>query len=493
MTHRGRFWFAPTPVEILALIVVAYFFWFISESATGLAAGGIGVLAGTAISRAATLIAPRAQRASAIVWLLILVTLAVVAPFLTAGNFRTTQLAVVAYTAIIVLSLNLITGYTGQTSLGHAALVGVGAYTVAIMIDQWETNIILTFIAATLLAALTGLVIGIPALRLSGHYLAIATLGLGVVFVPIVKLDEVAKYTGGFQGLSLFQYEFGPPVQPDWLTDARWYYFLTVASLGIATLLLANLLNSAVGRSLRAVRDNEIAAAAMGINVALTKLIAFSISAAYAGFAGGLLFIVSNRFVSGDSFTIVYMIELLVAMVVGGRASILGSVLGAFFLVYIYREAIESFAMATEAGSDRWIFIAGTLIAAAVLFGNRWLGRQSRRLGMRLQATYGGPLLNVVKLPAAVALGWAFTQAFRWTAENLLLDISFLRGAITGLVLVIIVLFLPDGIAGLVRRLQRLTWSELATWARAQMLPLPQGHVAVPTERREEIPLTPRQ
>lgn len=470
MTGKRSVSLAPTPAEMALMVFAAYFLWFIADGVKGIVAGVSGVAAGIVLSRLVGLVGPRQRNLGRAVWLLVALGFVIGAPFLASGDFRTSQMAIAGYTAIGVLGLNILTGYAGQASIGHSAFLGLGGYGTAIMVNEWHASFILAIAVGTLVAALAGLIIGVPALRLSGPYLAIATLGLAVVFTPIMKLQELADLTGGRGGLNLFQHEFGPPVHWGWLTDARWYYFATMFSLGAAVLMAHNLLQSAAGRAFRAVRDGETAAAAMGVNVPLTKLTAFAISSAYAGFAGGLLFLLSNRFVSPESFTVIMAIEFLVAMVIGGMASIPGSLIGAFFLVYVYRVGLETVSRQTEAGSDAWLLIAGTLIAASILFSSGWISAQTRKYGARLSAQYGEAALNAVKLAAAVALGVAFTWLLRKAAEDLL-DLVALRGAITGAFLILIVVFLPGGVAWLLGSIQKLTWREMYGWLRGKLGP----------------------
>lgn len=472
MSGHQKTTLAPTPAEIAGMVFAAYFFWFLADGMKGAIAGVVGVAAGVVLSRAVSAFGPLRSYGQG-VWLLVIIGFAVAAPFLSAGDFRTSQMAIAAYTGIAILGLNLLTGYTGQGSIGHSAFMGMGGYGAAMLVNEWDVNIAMAMILASLFAALAGLLIGIPALRLSGPYLAIATLGLAVVFTPLVKLDELKGITGGQNGINLFQRAFGPPVDWRWLSDARWYYFLTMVSLGIAVLLLYNLLNSAVGRSFRAVRDNELAAAAMGVNVAATKLAAFAISSAYAGFAGGFLFILQNRFVSPDSFSVLMSIELLLAMVIGGMASIPGSLIGAFFLVYVYKEGLGTVSTRTEGGSDTWLLMAGALIAAAVLLGNPWINGQVRKYGGRLHSQFGTVLLSLVRIAAIAGLAFAFAWIFRAITDAVVQDFVTLRGAMTGVFLILVVLFLPTGLMGFVNRIRTLKWGDLLRIARNIVAPSP--------------------
>lgn len=457
---------APKPWELAAMFGVGYFFWFLSDGVLGAVVGSVGIAAGMVLSRAAERLFPGRSYAPRAVWALLVLAFAVAAPFISAGDFRTTQLATAGYVAIGVLGLNLLTGYTGQGSIGHSAFIGIGAYGTAIIVDHWDAPMALALFTGTAAAATAGLLIGIPALRLSGPYLAIATLGLAVAFTPIVKLSELADLTGGRSGLNLFDHRFGPPVHWDWLSDARWYYCVTLGSLIAGLFLLHNLLNSAVGRSFRAVRDNEIAAAATGVNVPLTKLTAFAISSAYAGFAGGLLFMISNRFVSPESFTVIMAIEYLVVMVIGGTASLPGSLIGAFFLVYVYREGIETVSSETESGSDTWLLAAGLLIGAGIMFAGDLPGKMTRSVAGMVGQPHGWVVANLLRLAAVLAIALVFVWLFRVATEDLL-DVVSLRGAMTGAFLILVVLFIPGGMASLVERMGLLSWGEIFGWLRS--------------------------
>ncbi len=267
------------------------------------------------------------------------------APFVL-DNFRTFQMTRIAILAIALMGLNILTGYNGQVSLGHGAFMLLGMYTVAILMDGKEHLSLVDarpwpFWAALIVAmglnAMAGLFIGVPALRLSGPYLAIATLALIIAFPPVVKKYD--GLSGGVQGL-----RFPTPPPPDFLDGlidrTEWFYFLSLLSAVVLVLLAWNLLRSPLGRALRAVRDSEVAAAAMGIPVARTKVTAFVLSAAYAGVAGGLLALVLGS-VTPDHITIADSINLVVGIVIGGLASILGSVLGAFAIVFIPSDAAQ--------------------------------------------------------------------------------------------------------------------------------------------------------
>ncbi|MCI0547760.1 MAG: branched-chain amino acid ABC transporter permease [Candidatus Rokubacteria bacterium] len=249
-------------------------------------------------------------------------------PFLT-SNFRLFQFTQVYIYAIALLGLNLLTGYNGQISLGHGAFYAIGAYVSAIMMDKWSISYGWTLPVAGLLCLVVGFLFGLPALRLEGLYLALATFSLALAVPQILKYFE--HWTGGSQGIVLSKpgAPFGLPLNPD-----QWLYYLTLAVLVGCFWLGANLVRSRVGRAIVAIRDNHIAAEAMGVNSALYKSLTFGVSAAYTGVAGALS-ASAIAFVAPDSFNIFLSITLLIGIVIGGLASISGAIFGAFFIQFV--------------------------------------------------------------------------------------------------------------------------------------------------------------
>ena len=259
----------------------------------------------------------------------------IVLPFLF-KNYRVFQFNLVLVYAIAVLGLNILTGYNGQISLGHGAFYAVGAYTAAVLMDKFGVPFWLTLPVAGVLCFSFGFLMGFPALRLAGHYLALATFALALAIPQLLKYKRIEGLTGGVQGLVLSKPEppfsmslFGQPLSPD-----RWLYFVTLAVAALMFLLAWNLLRGRVGRALVAIRDHPIAATAMGINLPMFKSLTFGVSAAYTGVAGALGGIVV-AFVSPDSFTVQLSIFMLVGVVVGGLASIPGAIFGAIFIQYV--------------------------------------------------------------------------------------------------------------------------------------------------------------
>ena len=265
------------------------------------------------------------------------------APFVL-DDFRTFQLARIGVWIVVAMGLNILTGYNGQISLGHGALVALGAYTAAMLMDETtQMSFVdatpwpfwLAIIMAGIVTAVVGLFLGIPALRLSGPYLAIATLALAISFPPVMRKYE--QFTSGSAGIR------PPPLQAPGFLDGviermDWLYFVSLGGTLLMLLLAWALLRGPLGRAFIAVRDSEVAAAAMGVNVARTKVTAFTISAFFAGVSGGLYTQVVG-FISPDAITIFQSINLFAAVVIGGLASILGSVIGGAALIFLPSDA----------------------------------------------------------------------------------------------------------------------------------------------------------
>jgi branched-chain amino acid transport system permease protein len=233
--------------------------------------------------------------------------------------------------AIAVLALNILTGGSGQFSLGQSAFYALGAYTSAILMEHGNVNYALTLPVAGIICFGAGFLFGLPALRLSGVYLALATFALAVAMPQLLKLGVFEHYTGGVQGLVVTKPDapFGLPLSQDmWL-----YYFTLVVSIAIY-IFSVNLLRSRSGRAMMAIRDNEIAASAMGVDVSLYKTLAFGVSAGITGVAGGLGAI-AVQFVAPDGYTIQLAIALFLGMVVGGVGWLPGSLAGAAFIVFV--------------------------------------------------------------------------------------------------------------------------------------------------------------
>lgn len=246
-------------------------------------------------------------------------------------DFDLFQLTLVAVYAIAILGLNLLTGFNGQFSLGHSAFYAIGAYTAAIMMDRFEIAYYWTLPVAGMLSFIVGFGFGFPALRLEGLYLALATFALAVATPQLLKFSPLEDITGGVQGIVLSKPEppFGLPLSED-----QWLFFFTVAVMLLLFLVAWNLVRGRFGRAIMAIRDNPIAASAMGVNTAYYKTLTFGISALFTGIAGALGAIVV-AYVAPDSFTFLLSVSFLVGLVVGGLGSITGAVFGGLFVLYV--------------------------------------------------------------------------------------------------------------------------------------------------------------
>jgi branched-chain amino acid transport system permease protein len=284
---------------------------------------------------------------------------------------------------LVALGLNLLTGYAGLVSLGHAAFFAIGAYTAAVLAERWQWPSVLCVVAAALFAAVVGYLLGLPCLRLSGLYLAMATLGFTLIVQEM--LLQLAVVTHGSEGMKV------SPASVLGLTFDTDYrkYFLLLGVTVVMLLFARNLVAGRTGRAFLAIRDNERAAAAMGVNLAQVKTIAFAVSALYTGLAGALSAFVVG-FLDPQEFSFFLSIQFITIIILGGLASLLGSVLGAAFLI-ILPELL--------AGLDVWqALVYGLIMVVTIIFmpfgvsgalrryAYRWLGLGTepmipRRLG----------------------------------------------------------------------------------------------------------------
>jgi branched-chain amino acid transport system permease protein len=242
------------------------------------------------------------------------------------GSFNDFQVAQIGIDAVAIAGLTLLTGANGQISLGQGAFVMVGAYAAGIILVHTTLPIALALLVAVAVSAVAGVLIGIPASRLKGPYLGGMTLALaiGLPALPV----KFATVLGGEQGLNV-----PPPVPPNGVDPQRWLSWIVLLAVLLMLVLLANLTKSRFGRAFRAVRDDEVAAALSGIPVARTKVVAFAVSAAAAGLAGGLLGLTTGGVIP-DAFSVGLSVALLAGMVLGGTGSLLGAWWGAAILVY---------------------------------------------------------------------------------------------------------------------------------------------------------------
>jgi branched-chain amino acid transport system permease protein len=255
-------------------------------------------------------------------------------------NFIIFQMTMLLIYGVAVLALNILTGGSGQFSLGQSAFYAIGAYASAILMEHFNVNYALTLPIAGVICFAVGYLFGQPALRLSGVYLALATFALATAMPQLLKLGYFEQWTGGVQGLVVTK-----PDAPEFLENAlkavhlkmsqdMWLYYFTLVITIAIYLWSINLLRSRSGRAFMAIRDNEIAASSMGVNVALYKTLAFGVSAGITGVAGGLGAI-AVQFVAPDSYTITLAISLFLGMVVGGVGWLPGSFVGSAFIIFV--------------------------------------------------------------------------------------------------------------------------------------------------------------
>lgn len=265
-----------------------------------------------------------AKHGGHVFWYSALMLLLMVAPWLVA-EYWLAQLTFVLIYAIAGLGLMLLAGFTGLFSLGHAAFLGVGAYTQAVLTNAGMPFPIALACAAGLSAAV-GLIVGLPALRVKGIYLGMATLSFGFIVEEVLARWE--SVTGGNAGIHIKN----PDIFGWTLNSGEEFYFLCLVITVLATLGILNLLRAPTGRAFVAIRDSEISAQSMGIHLARYKTLSFALSAALAGIAGAL-YAHKLQFISPDQFNILQSIDLLLMIVIGGVGSVHGVFLGAIFLI----------------------------------------------------------------------------------------------------------------------------------------------------------------
>ena len=250
--------------------------------------------------------------------LVVVAAVLVILPFVL-SDYNISLVAQVGIFFIGVLGLNILTGYTGQISIGHGAFMAIGGYTTAVMSRDHHTNFVVTMLLAFAICFVVGLLVGLPALRLSGVYLALVTFALAVS-VPLLPL-KWSKFLGGTGGVA----SYNPP-------SHLWVYTAAWACSAILFVLAWLILRGRVGRAFRAVRDSEIAAVASGVELPVYKTLAFGISAAYAGVAGSLFVLAANGFAQPTEFGVFLSLQLLVGAAVAGLGSLWGILAGAAFV-----------------------------------------------------------------------------------------------------------------------------------------------------------------
>lgn len=301
-------------------------------------------------------------------------------PMITSSNYIYTIFIMIGFYALVCNGLTMLTGYAGQISLGHAAFYGIGAYTSAILTGTHGLSPWLAIVVGMVIAALIALIVGIPTFKLSGHYLALATLGFGIIVFTAFK--EMSSLTGGSNGffgipsISLFGFEFN--------NDFRYFYLVwTFVILGI--IFSRNIIHSRIGRGLRSIEGSEIAADAVGVNIMNYKLQVFMLSAMFASLAGSLLAHYVS-FINPELFGANTSIYFLVMVIIGGASSIWGSIVGAGTYVML-GELLKHFIpmLLPNAGGEFEIVFFGVLLVLTLIYMPNGLAPQFTKLISKFQ------------------------------------------------------------------------------------------------------------
>ncbi len=313
------------------------------------------------------------------VWPYLALTVGVAAfPFVATNHYLQQVGALIGLYSIITLGLCLLIGYAGQVSLGHAAFYGLGAYTSAVLTTRLHLNPWVAMSAGVAVSVLVAYLVGRPALRLHGHHLAMATLGFGII-VQII-FHEGGDLTGGFSGIpAIPRLQVGGVV----VASDRLNFYLIWLFVLVALVVSANIVNSRVGRAMRAIHDSEIAAGACGIDVARLKVKIFVLSAAFASVAGSL-YVHYISFVSPDPFGLACSVQLMVMVIVGGSRSVWGALLGAALMTAVSQQ-IER----TDAIKDLNTVVYGLALMVFVIFMPTGLAGLLRRSWDSLAARRG--------------------------------------------------------------------------------------------------------
>jgi len=299
--------------------------------------------------------------------------------------------------AIVALGLNLLFGYAGQFSLGHAGFFAIGAYTAALLTSRAGAPFVIALLVAGFLTAAVGFLLGLPALRLSGPYLAVATLGFGLA-IPQLILWQGA-WTGGSMGLHslpLASISIAPIISIVFRTDQE-YYYLALVVLILLTILARNIVNSDTGRAFISIRDSELAARAMGVNLVRYKTSAFALSAFYAGIAGGLYAHLIHG-ISPEDFTVFLSVDFVTMIVLGGLGSVSGALFGAFLLTLL-QNSLTRLPIVSEF-KNLYIIVLGAILILTITFFPRGIAGAIQSLRLRWSARSRERMSSSVPLPA---------------------------------------------------------------------------------------------
>ncbi|MGH9295788.1 MAG: branched-chain amino acid ABC transporter permease, partial [Acidimicrobiales bacterium] len=325
---------------------------------------------------------------------------------LSVNAYDNSEIAEVAWFAIAIAGLSVLTGVSGQISLGHGAFVAIGAYGAGLMMEHFDLPLIVPIFVGVAAAAAVGVFIGIPSTRLTGPYLAGVTLALALAVQDLPS--KFASLFNGDEGVIV-----NPPIPPGSIPSSRWLAWITLLAAIISMVLLGNFVRSRFGRSLRAVRDDEIAASAAGLHAGRLRVLAFGMSAAAAGLAGAM-FAFWSGIVSPNSFSLVLSIQLLAGMVIGGSGSLVGAWWGALALVYIpqWSQSLSGhFSLSSGVSANLQNAVFGLLIVVIMMLAPSGIQGWLRRLGsflkrlVRREGTVAAGPATVPVLPAAAGVG----------------------------------------------------------------------------------------
>jgi ABC-type branched-subunit amino acid transport system ATPase component/ABC-type branched-subunit amino acid transport system permease subunit len=356
--------------------------------------------------------------------------LAFALPFFVTSPYYVHLIATIAIYSILVLGLDIVFGYTGEVSIGHAALWGIGAYTAGVLFFKLGIGLWPSLIAGPLVAGLFGAILALPALRVTGPYLAMVTLAFGTIVQ--ILINEMDFLTNGARGIALTKplfvdlRDFGDTLPFLGMTVNRMreveYYWLVIVVLALTIIMINRILASYLGRAFEALRDSPIASDCMGVSVYKYKVLAFVMSAVFAGLAG-VLFTYSDVYLAPNNFSFEKSVEFLLAVALGGRKSRLGPIIGAAVVVYLPNLLADIVLFRIAAGLIAAIALAAGLVA---------LRRHAR--------------ISQVALPVGLCLAF-FVFAL------LLSRITDFRATIYGMMILFVVYYLPDGIVGFLKRM----------------------------------------
>ena len=307
-------------------------------------------------------------------WFLMLIAFLILLPFLlpvlTGSSYLIYVANYMAIHIIVTVGLNILVGYTGQISLGHAGFFAIGAYGTVIFINSLHLPFFLALLLAAMIAAFFGFILGLPALRLEGPYLAIATLGFGMAITQVIGRWRVF---GGRMGLEAPRLDLLHPFGSWVLSGDRQLYYLIIAIAFIMTMAARNLMKTRVGRAFIAIRDSDIAAETMGVNLVYYKTLAFAVSAFYVGVAGGL-FAFLLGFINPSTFNFILSIYFLAFVIVGGLGSIFGSIMGGIVMTWLMLsldkfQELPYFGTLLLSFSERWMTVTGLPNISSIVFG----------------------------------------------------------------------------------------------------------------------------